>query len=75
MLILFIITQGCYLILHMSFRSAVEWWLSALIVTLFAWIVVLPVELQILSISILGLSFAILLYWYYQKLKTKKLTS
>jgi len=64
--IFFLIIIGCSLVLHMSFRKALGWLLSGIIVTLIPWITILPNNLKILSIIPLGLRIAIaFLYGYY----------
>lgn len=64
--IFFLIIIGCSLVLQMSFRKALGWLLGGIIVTLIPWIVILPNDLKILSITFLGLGIAIaFLYGYY----------
>lgn len=62
--IFFIIIIGCSLFLQMSFRKAVEWLFSAIIITLIPWIAILPNDLKILSV--IPLELGIGFYGYYR---------
>jgi len=65
---------GYSLIARLSFKKFLEWLVSAIIVTLLPWIVILPSNLQILSgiLLIIGL-FVLVLYGYFRINEPSKL--